>query len=101
MNIKTITHNKIVYDKTLGETFNFFAKDIHSKTCPFHFKLSMLPSHTNGLHHELLLLKNMLIELRVGNYATIDGLVNGANGTFKDYIENHLELLIWIYFQNS
>jgi len=56
-NIKTIAHNKIVYDKTLGETFKFFAKDIHSETCPFHFKLSMLPSHTNGFHHKLLIKK--------------------------------------------
>jgi len=40
-NLKTNAHNKIVYDKTLGKTFNFFAKDIHSKTC-FHFKLSMV-----------------------------------------------------------
>jgi hypothetical protein len=26
----------------------------------------------------------MLINLCVGNYNTLDGLVNGANGTFKD-----------------
>jgi len=81
-NIKTITHNKIVYEKTLDETFNFFATDIHSKTCPSHFKLSMLPFHRNGLHHELLILKHMLKELCVGNYAIVDGLVNGVDGTF-------------------
>jgi hypothetical protein len=40
-NLKTNAHNKIVYDKTLGNTFKFLAKDIHLKTCP-HFKLSML-----------------------------------------------------------
>jgi len=28
-NLKTIAHNKIVYDKTLNETFKFLAKDIH------------------------------------------------------------------------
>ncbi len=43
----------------------------------------------------------MLKELCVGNYAIVDGLVNGADGTFKDYIENNIELLIWIYFQNK
>jgi len=43
----------------------------------------------------------MLVELRVGNYAIVDGFVNGVDGTFQDYIENNLELLIWIYFQNS
>jgi hypothetical protein len=54
-NLKTNAHNKHVYDKTLGQTFKFIAKYIHSETCPFHFKLSMLASHINDLHHELLL----------------------------------------------
>jgi len=54
-NLKTSAHNKHVYDKTLRQTFKFLAKDIHSETCPSHFKLSMLTSHINGLHHELLL----------------------------------------------
>jgi hypothetical protein len=58
-NLKTNAHNKHVYDKTLGQTFKFIPKDIHSKTCPFHFKLSILASHINNLHHELLLLKNV------------------------------------------
>jgi hypothetical protein len=53
-NLKTITHNKIVYHKTHGEKFKFLAKDVHFETCPSHFKLSMIPSHTCGLHHELL-----------------------------------------------
>jgi len=61
----------------------------------------MLPFHGNGLHHELLILKHMLKELCVGNYAIVDGLVNGVDGTFKDYIKNNIELLIWIYFQNK
>jgi hypothetical protein len=54
-NFKTNVHYKIVYDKTPTKTFKFLAKDIHYETCHFHFKLSMLPSHTSGLHHELLL----------------------------------------------
>ncbi len=54
-NLKTNAHNKIVYDKTPSKTFKFLAKDIHYETCPSHFKLLMLPSHINGLHHELLL----------------------------------------------
>jgi hypothetical protein len=35
----------------------------------------------------------MLIKLCVGNYNTLDGLVNGANKTFKDFaqaFQNHL-----------
>jgi hypothetical protein len=31
----------------------------------------------------------MLMELCVSNYATLDGLVDGANGTFENYIENN------------
>jgi hypothetical protein len=30
----------------------------------------------------------------------LDGLVNGANGTFQDYIENNPKPLIWIHFHN-
>ncbi len=56
-NLKTIAHYKIIYDKTRNETFKFLTKDIHFETCPSHFKLLMLPSHTNGLHYELLLKK--------------------------------------------
>jgi hypothetical protein len=52
-NLKTIAHNQIVYDKTLGKTFKFLTKDIHSKTC-LHFKLSMLPFNISGLHTKLL-----------------------------------------------
>ncbi len=38
------------------------------------------------------------MELCVGNYATLDGLVNGVDGTFQDYIENNLKPLTWIHF---
>jgi hypothetical protein len=31
--------------------------------------------------------ENMLVELCVGNYATHDGLVNGANGIFQRSIK--------------
>jgi hypothetical protein len=44
-NLKATAHNKIIYDKTPSETFEFLAKDIHFETRPFHFKLLMLPSH--------------------------------------------------------
>jgi hypothetical protein len=40
------------------------------------------------------------VELCVSNYATLGGLVNGANDTFEDYIENNSKPLIWIYFHN-
>jgi hypothetical protein len=59
----------------------------------------MLPSHKTCFHHELLFLKNMLMELCASNYATLDGFVNGADSIFQDY-KNNSEPLIWIYFHN-
>jgi hypothetical protein len=82
-NLKTITHNKIVYCKTHGEKFKFLAKDVHFETCPSRFKLSMIPSHTCGLHHELLFLKKILVELCVDNYATLYVFVNGVHAPLK------------------
>jgi len=43
----------------------------------------------------------MLIELCVGNYATHDGLFNGADGVFQyvTKLQNN-ESLIWIGFNN-
>lgn len=47
----------------------------------------MIPSQIVGLHYELLIKWNMLIELCVRNHITsyglVDGLVNGANEIFK------------------
>jgi len=54
-NLKTTIYNKIVHDKTLDETFKFLVKDVHFETRFSHFKLSMLPFHSFGFHHELFL----------------------------------------------
>jgi hypothetical protein len=91
-NFKTNSHNKIVYNKTPSKTFNFFTKYIHFETCPFHLKLSMLPSHISGLLHKLIFKKYMLVELCASNYATLYGLVSGIYRTFQNYIkkiQNH------------
>jgi hypothetical protein len=55
MNVKTTMHNKNVFQNTLGETFTFLAHDVHTKTCPSHFKLSNLPSQTTSSHYEILI----------------------------------------------
>jgi hypothetical protein len=55
-NVKT-THNKHVNYKTPRQTFTFSTQDIHFDTCPFHFKLSTIPSQMNGFHHKLSLKK--------------------------------------------
>jgi len=43
----------------------------------------------------------MLVELCVGNYGMLDGLVNSANGTFKDFTQTSSKSFIWIKFYNS
>jgi hypothetical protein len=99
-NIKTIEHNTSIFEKTLGETFTFFAQDIHFDTCLFHFKLPMIPNQTIKLHHELLKKNKMLVELCARNYIMLNGLINGANGIFEDYKKMSSKLFIWIKFQN-
>jgi hypothetical protein len=53
----------------------------------------MIPSQIVGLHFELLLKKNMLVELCAGNYVTLDGLINGVDMGFLKIIhkcfQNH------------
>jgi hypothetical protein len=43
----------------------------------------------------------MLVKLFARNYNTLDGLVNGANGTFKDFTQFFSKSFIWIQFYNS
>jgi hypothetical protein len=93
-------HNKTVFRNTLCETFTFLACDVHIETCPSHFKLSNLPSQTTGLHYEILVKKQLLVELCARNYETSNGLVNGANGIFEDFIESILKSFLWIHFHN-
>ncbi len=87
-NVKITMHNKNVFRNTLCETFTFLACDVHIETCPSHFKLSNLPSQTTGLHYEILVKKQLLVELCARNYETSNGLVNGVNGIFEDFIES-------------
>jgi hypothetical protein len=43
----------------------------------------------------------MLVEICIGNYATHDGLVNGANGIFQGSIKLfNSQKVIWILFNN-
>jgi hypothetical protein len=40
------------------------------------------------------------VELCVANYETSNGLVNGVDGIFENFIENISKSLIWIHFHN-
>jgi hypothetical protein len=93
-NLKTIAHNKIVYDKMMGQIIKFVAQDVQFQTCPFHFKFPILPIHTTSLHHELLFLKNELIKmcLKLCNIRW-----SCKDCTFQVYTIFFPKLLIWIY----
>ncbi len=84
-NVQTM-HDKNVFWNILGETF--LACDVLVETCPFHCKLSNLPSITIGLHYKILVKKKMLVELCEGYYETLYGFMNGANGIFEDFAKN-------------
>ena len=43
----------------------------------------------------------MLVELCAGNYATHDGLVNGADGFFKTFMLINFKTYIFIEFLNT
>jgi hypothetical protein len=47
INLKTTTHNKIIYERIPCQAFKFVKQDVHSKARPFHFKLIMLPFFTH------------------------------------------------------
>jgi hypothetical protein len=67
---------------------------LQTTSCPFHFKLSNLPSQITSLHYENLFLKKLLVELCLGNYETLNNLVNGADGIFENFIENISKSLV-------
>jgi hypothetical protein len=59
--------------------------------CPLNLTLSKIdPFKIDGLHNELHLKQNMLIELCACNYSNNDGLANGDEGVFKTIIESSL-----------
>jgi len=74
--------------------------DINHQSCPPSYKLSNDLNKIAGLHSTLHIKKDMLVELCVGNCATFDGLVNGADGIFKALTTYCEKTIIWIMFQN-
>ncbi len=99
-NVKKTIHYKNVFRNTLGETFTFLTHDVHTETCLCHFKLSNLPFQMVILHYEILFKNKMLVELCAWNYETSNGLVNGANGIFEDFIETISKSFVGIPFCN-
>jgi hypothetical protein len=77
------------------------AQNRHHDTCLQSFQLKNDANFIVGLHLEVHVKKNMLVDLSVGNYVTHDGLVTGVNGIFQGStkIFNSQEV-IWILFNN-
>ncbi len=92
-------HNEHVFTYTLGPTFIFKAMDINHQWWPWVYKLSNDPSTIVGLHYTIQI-KNMLVELCVGNNTMYDGLVNGIDGIKKTSTTYCDKTNIWIIFQN-
>jgi hypothetical protein len=100
MNKDTLAHNLKVFDNTEGLTYYLNAVDIKHQSLSANFKIPNDPSKTAGLHTLIKVKRNMLVELCAGNYATHDGLVNGADGLLKTFILINSKTYIFIEFLN-
>ncbi len=100
-NILEWKHNKFVFNKTCGPTFNFEAIDIHHHSYPSSFKLPNDSNKIASLHTIIHIKQNMVVEFCARNYATYDGLVDGANGVFKTSTFYHNKTMVWILFPNQ
>ncbi len=94
-------HNKIVFNKTYGPTFNFEAINIYHHSYPSSYKILDDSNKIASLHITIHIKQNMVVELCAWNYATYDGLVNGANGVFKTSTSYHNKTMVWILFPNQ
>jgi hypothetical protein len=55
-------------------------------------------SKTKGLHYAIHII--YILELCASNYATYDGLFDGADGIFKASTTYNDKTIIWIMFKN-
>ncbi len=101
MNEAKQKHNESTFLQSERDVFILHAQDRHHDTCPQSFQLQNDANFTTRLQSEVQIKKIMLVELCVGNYATHDGFVNGANGIFQESTKvfNSQEF-IWILFNN-
>ena len=96
-----LQHNEYVFQRTEGNVYIFYKEDKHHDLCPKSFQLRDDPNETTDLHAEIRVQKDMLVELSAGNYATHDGLVNGADGLFEgSSLLPNSQTIILILFNN-
>ncbi len=90
-----------MFNKTYSPTFNFEAIDIHHHSYPSSYKLPNDSNKIASLHTTIHIKQNIVVESCAQNYATYDGLVNGANGVFKTSTSYHNKTMVWILFPNQ
>ncbi len=83
MNETKQKHNESSFLWSERDIFILRAQYRHHDTCPQSFQLQNDANFIAILHLEVQVMKTMLVELCVGNYATHDGLVNGVDGIFQ------------------
>jgi hypothetical protein len=90
-----------VFNKTYGLTFNFEVINIHHHSCPSSCELPDALSKIISLYITIHIKEDIVVGLCVGNYATYDGLVNGADGVFKTSTSYHNKTIVWTLFPNK
>jgi hypothetical protein len=76
-------HNESTFLQSEGGVFIMHAQDRHHDTCPQSFQLQNDANFIVGLHLEVQVKKNTLVELCARNHATHNGLVNGVDRIFQ------------------
>jgi hypothetical protein len=96
MNEAKQKHNESTFLRTKGDVFILCEQDIHHDTRLQSFQLQNDSNFTKGLHLEVQIKKNMLVEFCARNYARHDDLVNSVDGIFQGSTKvfNH-------YYQNG
>ncbi len=94
-NILVQEHNKIIFNKIIGPTFNFKTTYIHHHSCLTSYRLLDDLNKIASLHITICIKQNMSNELCVRTYATSNDLVNGVDRIFKtstSYCNHNLQV---------
>ena len=100
-NLSKDKHNKIIFEQTKERENILIATDKKSQTCSAKIKIPNDARLCGGLHKILELKPGLTIELCAGNLNISDGLVNGAEGTYKQYTATNNIPIVWIHFFNN
>jgi hypothetical protein len=88
-------HNKIIFNKIIGPTFNFKITYIHHHSCLTSYRLLDDLKKIVSLHITIRIKQNILNELCARTYATSDDLFNGVDRIFEtstSYYDHNLQV---------